>query len=178
MGLTSVSYYLQSAMAKGVFLKQRRPDDDVTLHRETALDIVLHTALEIVQGMAYMHSQEVLHCDLSRGKPPITCKHCIASGIDIKTVVQHCINFSVSVFHAANVLLKSSPSAKHGFTVRIADFGLSRMADDDQEPDNMTGTPMYKSPESLNSGTFSKVIQHVAGTPCPCLLQLAYPVQF
>ena len=92
--------------------------------------------------------------------------------------MQHCINFSVSVFHAANVLLKSSPSAKHGFTVRIADFGLSRMADDDQEPDNMTGTPMYKSPESLNSGTFSKVSQHVAGTPCPCLLQLAYPVQF
>ncbi|CAL5225785.1 g8560 [Coccomyxa viridis] len=113
---------LESAMAKGVFLKQRRPDSDVTLRREPALDIVLHTALEIVQGMAYMHSQEVLHCDLSR----------------------------------ANVLLKSSPSAKHGFTVRIADFGLSRMADDDQEPDNMTGTPMYKSPESLNSGTFSK----------------------
>ena len=31
------------------------------------------------------------------------------------------------------------------------------MASDDQDPDTETGTPMYKSPESLNSGTFSKV---------------------
>ena len=46
---------------------------------------------------------------------------------------------------------------EHGFTVKIADFGLSRMADDEQEPDNEKGTPMYKSPECLNSGTFSKV---------------------
>ena len=58
---------------------------------------------------------------------------------------------------AANVLLKSSHLVEHGFSVKIADFGLSRMADDDQEPDTGSGTPMYKSPESLNSGIYSKV---------------------
>ena len=61
------------------------------------------------------------------------------------------------MIHAANVLLESSDLVEHGFSVKIADFGLSRMASDDQEPDTETGTPMYKSPESLNSGVFSKV---------------------
>ena len=46
---------------------------------------------------------------------------------------------------------------EHGFSVKIADFGLSRMAGDDQEPDTETGTAVYKSPESFNSGVFSKV---------------------
>ena len=59
-------------MAKGVFLKQRGPNDDVNLQRDPALDIVVHTALEVAQGMAYMHSQEILHCDLSRGRHLIT----------------------------------------------------------------------------------------------------------
>ena len=76
----------------------------------------------------------------------------------------------MGVFDAANVLLKSSSSVEHGFAVKIADFGLSRMADDDQEPDNEKGTPMYKSPESLNSGTFSKVCDHGACPLCPPLL--------
>ena len=75
-----------------------------------------------------------------------------------------------AVVNAANVLLKSSPSAEHGFSVKIADFGLSRMADDDQEPDTKTGTPMYKSPESLNSGVYSKVSGHAASRPCPSML--------
>lgn len=79
------------------------------------------------------------------------------------------------VIDAANVLLKSSHLVEHGFSVKIADFGLSRMADDDQEPDTAAGTPMYKSPESLNSGVFSKVIGHAACTACPALLQLVSP---
>ena len=61
------------------------------------------------------------------------------------------------MIHAANVLLKGSDLVEHSFSVKIADFGLSRMASDEQEPDTETGTPMYKSPECLNSGVFSKV---------------------
>ena len=61
---------MQGAIAKGVFLKPRRPGDSLDLQRKPALDIILRTALEIAVGMAYMHQQDVLHCDLSRGDPP------------------------------------------------------------------------------------------------------------
>ena len=70
-------------MAKGVFLKERRPDEDVNVQREPHLRILLQTALEIAEGMMYMHSQNILHCDLSRGEPSNCCslqehRHCAA----------------------------------------------------------------------------------------------------
>ncbi len=57
-------------MARGVFLKQRGPSDSCNKHTEPALDIILRTALEVAEGMAYMHAHDILHCDLSRGDPP------------------------------------------------------------------------------------------------------------
>ena len=64
---------LQSAMAKGVFMKRRGPGDSPSTSREPALDIILRTAIEIAEGMACMHEHDILHCDLSKGDPP-TCK--------------------------------------------------------------------------------------------------------
>ena len=53
---------------------------------------IVAVALEIAQGMSYLHGKKVLHSDLTPG----------------------------------NVLLKQAPEVPHGFSVRIADFGLSR----------------------------------------------------
>ena len=58
--LTSSS--LQSAMAKGVFMKRRGPGDSPSADREPALDIILRTAIEVAEGMACMHEHEILHC--------------------------------------------------------------------------------------------------------------------
>ena len=57
-------------MARAVFLKQRGPGDSYNKHTGLALDIILHTALEVAEGMAYMHARGILQCDLSRGDPP------------------------------------------------------------------------------------------------------------
>ena len=81
----------------------------------------------------------------------------------------------IAVAAAGNVLLKSDEVAEHGFSAKIADFGLSRMTDDDQEPDMGTGTSIYKSPESLNSGVYSKVSPNVACRACLALHQLHIP---
>ena len=53
---------------------------------------ILAVALEIASGINYLHSNQVLHGDLTPG----------------------------------NVLLKEAVDVRHGFTVKIADFGLSR----------------------------------------------------
>ena len=66
-------YSLQSAMAKGVFMKRRGPGDSPSTSREPALGIILRTAIEVAEGMACMHEHEILHCDLSKGDRP-TCK--------------------------------------------------------------------------------------------------------
>ena len=65
---------LQSAMAKGVFLKQHGPGNSLVTCREPALDIIVRTAIMIAEGMAYMHERDILHCDLSKGDPPCCSK--------------------------------------------------------------------------------------------------------
>lgn len=80
---------MQAALQRDLFLGAGRGEGAASASH---LAVVLTMAAEIAGAMAYLHSNHIVHGDLS----------------------------------TSNVLLTSCPTAPHGFTAKISDFGLSR----------------------------------------------------
>ncbi len=126
---------------------------------------LLLTLIEIASAMGYLHSMGVVHCGEARiGRAPsqsipstrLFCSHVALSSHDPDPKpyshfsdpgVQHTADMK-----PANVLLKSSNNDPRGFSVKVSDFGLSRVEDDDTSssfPFNSCGTAAYVAPEAL-----------------------------
>ncbi|KAK9816932.1 hypothetical protein WJX72_007171 [[Myrmecia] bisecta] len=85
---------------------------------------ILTTAAEIASALAYLHSQNILHGDLT----------------------------------ASNILLNAAGSDPRGFTAKVADFGLSRVAVAQQSAMNTGtyGTVTHMPPELLMEGKLTQ----------------------
>ena len=149
---------------------------------------ILASAAELAAGMAYLHSQGMVHGDLSSGaaRPcmhasqrsaePCLRLHVHDPGLRCSSIVQ-CV-FSLGCFgatqsdtspigrgcvpaSAGNVLLMSSPASAHGFSLKVTDFGLARQMD------------LNSRIQTQTSGTVGYMAVEVR--PCPCMCRHELP---
>ena len=90
---------------------------------------VADDALEMLTGLAFLHKQGVIHCDLKPG--------------------------NALVCPTGNIKLSKSPcfliDPTHKLNHRSADFGMSTYAQADGTIDARGGTPIYRAPEVLTA---------------------------
>ncbi|KAK9915620.1 hypothetical protein WJX75_001643 [Coccomyxa subellipsoidea] len=111
---------LQEAVDKGWMREERSL---TSVDGVPCLATILAVALEIAQGMSFLHERNVVHGDLTGG----------------------------------NVLLTSSEEQPHGFTAKVADFGLARNLAIQSKVETRTyGTITHMPRELLCSGVLSK----------------------
>ncbi|KAL3138629.1 hypothetical protein ABBQ32_006391 [Trebouxia sp. C0010 RCD-2024] len=110
---------LQDGIEQGWF---RRPPIKTAPVAAPDLGSILLTAQEIAAALAYLHSLDVLHGDLT----------------------------------GSNILLTSSCKDSRAFTVKVADFGLSRQAESQTVDTDTYGTVTHMPPELLMEGKLTK----------------------
>jgi len=106
---------LKEAIERGRFWRGR------IQYGQADLSVILPTALEIACALEFLHSNDILHGDLSSG----------------------------------NVLLASSDQIPHGFTAKVADFGMCRRASSTILTSTL-GTVNHMAPELIEEGRLTK----------------------
>lgn len=110
---------LQDGIEQGWF---RKPQTKKIQHGAPDVQNILITAREIAAALAYLHTRDVLHGDLTGN----------------------------------NILLASSRKDKRAFTVKVADFGLSRQSSSSTVDTDTYGTVTHMPPELLMEGKLTK----------------------
>lgn len=101
------------------------------LHRSLPVDQVQHLAHQIVEGLHQMHQNDFAHRDL---KP----------GVSQDLIIQ---SKYIYLSHQ-NILIKGMPPKEQWWAV-LADFGISKRADDKNAPTTTKGTSAFMAPELL-----------------------------
>jgi serine/threonine protein kinase len=149
---------------------------------------------DVAAGLAYLHTQNILHADLKVAAAPgspgpprraaqrgqrLTCQHGAPAGRPARVPTLRAPPLPLSRPQAGNVLLASNASSPVGMTAKISDFGLSRAlgAGQTHQSTRTVGTVTHVPPELLLSGKLSaKADVYALGEgPSPCLLACSRP---
>lgn len=116
--------------------------------------IVRRFALQILQGVAYLHSKSIVHHDIKVG----VYLHGLLGCLEIRPRLRLRMTCSRSLYVLPNTRQPSNILVDQHGTVKLADFGASRLISSSTTVNNesMRGTPNYMAPEVIKQSSRSR----------------------